>query len=176
MKFETVTVTQRKNIGNYEHIEITTTAKIEDGEDFVSVAMTARTYVDAILNMPLGTVEEKKEPVVADEPKVKKEKKSKKVKEEVATVEEETPKAEVVEEVREEPKVKAKSKATPYSADNKHILQSYLTQKYGEAWKSVKPRHEIVEFTSKLPGQDFLDEEGNILPTFLEHIHSFFGA
>jgi len=31
MIIETISVTQRKNLGNYEHIEISSTAKLEEG-------------------------------------------------------------------------------------------------------------------------------------------------
>ena len=33
MKIETISVMQRKNLGNYEHIEISASARLEDNED-----------------------------------------------------------------------------------------------------------------------------------------------
>lgn len=33
MKIETITVMQRKNLGNYEHIEISASAKVEENEN-----------------------------------------------------------------------------------------------------------------------------------------------
>lgn len=189
MKFETVTVTQRKNMGNYEHLEITTTARIDEGEDFVAVAMTARTYVDAVLNMPLDAVQAKQEPVTFDEEtkqnlpvseiKAKKEKKARAKKDATATqtqaATEEVVAADIKESVKEEKK-KPYVKYDSNVAEHKSIFGGYLNKTYGNAWKEAKPKEEIQSFTKALNGKEFLDGAGQIVESFLNEVHSFFGA
>lgn len=205
MKIETIYFLERVNKGNYEHCELSATAKVEDGEDAKTAMLALKTLVNAALVGKVADMQATVTPVTASKdaalaamamvagPKdnwfvdklgerrfhtlkeVKEEKpkqtRTRKAKEEVVPA----PVVEaVVEEVKEAPKAK-KSKIAPYGADNKAVLQSYLTQKYGEAWKTCKSRDEIIAFTSKLPGRDFLDEEGNIVESFIKHISSFFG-
>jgi hypothetical protein len=175
MKIETIYFLERVNKGNYEHIEMSATAKVEDGEDPIAAMLNLKHLINSALTGKVNQAIVKEETPVAVVEEVKEDKpkqtRTRKAKEEVKV---EEVKTEVVEEVKETPKAK-KSKLTSYGADNKAVLQAYLTSKYAESWKSSKPRNEILEFTSKLPGMDFLDEEGNIVPSFLEHIHGFFG-
>lgn len=187
MKFETVTVMQRKNMGNYEHIEITTTARIEDGEDFVSAAMTARTYVDAVLNMSLHDMEAKKEPVgpvtydeetkqnlPVAEVKEKKERKARTTKPKVEEV-----KAEdsfngqdippVIEEKKELPAVSYDRGMDAH----KTMLSSYLTKTFPN-WKVAKPKQQIIDFNASLHGLAFLDSNGIVLQSFKDKLDSFY--
>jgi hypothetical protein len=179
MKIETIYFLERVNKGNYENFEMSATAKVEDGEDAMTAMLALKTLVNAALiskvadmQATVTPVTAPKEEVVAKEVKENKPKqtRTRKAKEEVVAA----PVEAVVEEVKETPKAK-KSKIAPYGADNKAVLQSYLTQKYGEAWKTHRPRNEIIDFTSKLPGMEFLDEDGNIVESFIKHISSFFG-
>jgi hypothetical protein len=182
MKITELKYTERLNTGSYQFAELTATAAIGEEDDINSSILTLKTFVNNSLKGEISKVEVKEEvktetPVAIEEVKEAKEEKPKqtrtrKAKEEVKAVEE--VKTEVVEEVKETPKTK-KSKITPYGAENKAVLQAYLTKKYGEAWKNCRPRNEIIDFTSKLPGKEFLDEEGNIVESFLNEIHSFFG-
>lgn len=191
MKFETVTVTQRRNIGNYEHIEITTTARIEEGEDFVSAAMTARTYVEAVLHMPLEAVKAHQEPVKTEpvtydeetkqnlpvsEVKGKKERKARTTKPKVEEVKEEDafngqdipP---VIEEKKEIPVVKYDRGMDAH----KSMLSSYLTKNFPE-WKSfkVKTKQQVIDFNSSLHGKDFLDGKGMMLDSFKDILSGFY--
>jgi hypothetical protein len=61
-------------------------------------------------------------------------------------------------------------------AEHKSIFAGYLAKKYDTKWKTVAPAEEIKAFTASLNGQPFLDDAGNILPVFLEQVHTFFGA
>lgn len=182
MKVETIYFLERVNKGNYEHMELSATAKVEDGEDAVSAMLTLKTLVNAALTgkiaemtATLTPVAELKEAVIPEEVKEEKPKqtRTRKAKEEVKAEEVPTVDEVATAEVKELPKKKVK--LSPYSAENKAVLQAYLTKKYGEAWKTFRPKPEIIEFTSKLPGMDFLDEEGNIIESFLNHINGFFG-
>lgn len=182
MKIETIYFLERLNVGNYSHLEMSATAKVEDGEDAITAMLALKTLVNAALNNKVQelkvekpTVEDKVETPVVEDVKEEKPKqtRTRKAKEEVK-VEEVVPATPVVEEVKETPKAK-KSKITPYGAENKAVLQAYLTKKYAESWKTAKARNEIIDFTSKLPGKDFLDEDGNIVESFLNEIHAFFG-
>lgn len=185
MKIKELKLNALINVGPYSHVTMDITAEVSEGEDTLTILENFKSRVQMIMNgepvgqnkaivsetevESVGASANVKVPVAVEEKP--KQNRNRKPKEEVKVGE---VKAEVVEEVKETPKPN-KSKITPYGADNKAVLQAYLTKKYAEAWKSIKPRNEIIEFTSKLPGMDFLDEDGNIVPSFLEHIHSFFG-
>ena len=56
MKIETITVMQRKNLGNYEHIEITASAKVEENDDAYSSLLTLKTLVHAALEGKAATM------------------------------------------------------------------------------------------------------------------------
>ena len=183
MKIDTITVTQRKNLGNYEHLEISASAKVEDSEGptlamvllrkYVTNALSINTSVDysevqdAVNEADTGPVtydEETKTNLPVAEVKVKKEKKVKEVKIE----------AEVVKEEKVKPK-----KVAPYSSEvpeHKSILAGYLTKKYGDKWKKVAPVEEIKSFSTSLNGMPFLNDDGTVDPSFYEMLHTFFGV
>jgi len=185
MKIDTITVTERKNKGNYEHIEISASAKVEEGEDAFSAMLTLKTYVATALmeNLPIKQEEKPLEvvkvnnvngeevPVLSDgtSPKTKKAKKTK---------------VEVVEETQQEvpPVIEAPKKKEPkvvvYDStipEHKSVFAAYLSKKYDTKWKTVAAPEEIKKFTASLNGQPFLDDSGDILAVFLEQVHTFFG-
>lgn len=175
MKFETITVMQRKNLGNYEHLEITTTVTLEEGEDFVASAMTARTYVEAVLNMPLDDIKKKEEPkeVVKEEEAVaeapKKEKKTKAKKADTLESGQEVPP--VIEE-----KKAPKAKNVVYNRTieaHKNLLSAHLGNNF-PGWKAAKPIDAIKAFTASLEGKEFLDEQGNVVDSFNDLLKEFF--
>ena len=179
MKIDIITVTERKNKGNYEHIEISASAKVEDGEDAMSAMLTLKTYVATALmeNLPTGLeqakvfMEAKEQEVIATPVKEKKTR-AKKEKTEEVTVEAVIPP--VIEEApKKDPKVVTYDSNI---AEHKSIFGGYLAKKYDTKWKTVAPAEEIKAFTASLNGQPFLDDAGNILPVFLEQVHTFFGA
>jgi hypothetical protein len=168
MKIETITVMQRKNLGNYEHIEITASAKVEEGEEALTAMLSLKTFVEIALVakateiQPPAKVEEevKPEPVEEAPKKEKKPKKEKVV---------ETP-------VVEAPK---KEKVTAYDSsipEHKSIFGGYLAKKYDNSWKTSHPVEDIKAFTASLNGVDFLDQDGKIVESFLNLVHGFFGA
>jgi hypothetical protein len=177
MKIETITIMQRKNLGNYEHLEISASAKVEEGEEAYTAMLTLKTLIQVALEAkaeeerdtpsPISKVEEITAPAV-------KEKKTrvKKEKDPEITVEA------VIPPVIEEPKKKEPKVVTYDStvAEHKSIFGGYLAKKYDTSWKTVAPAEEIKAFTASLNGQPFLDDVGNILPVFLEQVHMFFGA
>ena len=169
MKIRSITFTQRFNMGNYEHIEITAMAEIEEQEAADTALQSLKTFVQTALNKK---VEEKTAPApveeVKPEPVVEAPKKEKKAKKEKAV--------EVAEEVKEEPK---KEKVVVYDstiAEHKSILGGYLSKKYENTWKTSHPADEIKSFTASLNGKDFLDNDGKIVESFLNLVHGFFGA
>ena len=174
MIIETITVMQRKNLGNYEHIEISATAKVEEGEQALTAMLSLKTFVETAL---VAKAEEVKPapvvPVVEEViPEPVKEKKPKAKKEKLKEVVEEQELPPVIPEQKKE-------KLVPYTstiAEHKSILGGYLLKKYDNAWKTVAPAEEIKSFTASLNGKDFLDEQGNIVSSFLDLIHGFFGA
>jgi hypothetical protein len=150
MKIDTITVTERKNKGNYEHIEISASAKVEEGENAMTAMLALKTYVETALmeNKPIVKEEVKAEvaPEVVEEPKKEKKQKAKKEKVEEAPVQE----AIVPEVVEEAPKKEKASKLVKYDSNipgHKSIFGGYLADKYKEAWKTAKPKEEIMAFT-----------------------------
>ena len=174
MKIETISVMQRKNLGNYEHIEISASARLEDNEDPSTALLKLKESVHNALEgihtiRPASEVKPEPEPVVEEPVKEKKTraKKEKPVSDETSNI------PPVIEEPKKkEPKTVAYDSTIP---EHKSILAGYLSKKYDTAWKTVAPAEEIKAFTASLNGQPFLDDAGNILPVFLEQIHTFFG-
>jgi hypothetical protein len=176
MKIETITVMERKNLGNYEHIEISASAKVEEGDDAYSSLLTLKTLVHAALegkastmsSVPTAKVEEVKHEVIDEvtAPAVK-EKKPKAKKEKV------------VEPIVEPVEIPAPVKTVTYDssiAEHKSIFGGYLNKKYENSWKTSHPADEIKSFTASLNGKDFLDNDGKIVESFLNLVHGFFGA
>lgn len=85
---------------------------------------------------------------------------------------------ETIEKVLEKEEKPKASKVVKYSStipEHKSIFGGYLAKSYGEAWKTASPVEEIKKFTASLNGQDFLNDSGTMVPTFLELVHTFFG-
>lgn len=176
MKLDTITWTERLNTGNYNHFELTASAKIEDTDNALTAMLELKHLVAMALRNELSVYKtETKEEVPAEEvtaPAVK-EKKSRTKKEKTEEVTAEAVIPPVIEELK-----KKESKAVTYDstiAEHKSIFGGYLAKKYDTKWKTVAPAEEIKAFTASLNGQPFLDDAGNILPVFLEQVHTFFG-
>jgi hypothetical protein len=177
MKIETITVMQRKNLGNYEHIEISASAKVEEGEEALTAMLSLKTFVETALT---AKAEEIKAPVevVVPEPVVEapvKEKKTKAKKEKVV----EAPVSDETSNIPAIPEEKPAKPAVVYNsaiAEHKSIFGGYLTKKYENSWKTSHPADEIKSFTASLNGKDFLDNDGKIVESFLNLVHGFFGA
>lgn len=176
MKIETISVMQRKNLGNYEHIEISASARLEDNEDPSTALLKLKESVHNALEgihtiRPASEVNQAPEPVVEapkKEKKAKKEKAPVEVKQEEVTVEQE--------EVKPEPVGKNVVIYNSNIAEHKSIFAGYLSEKYGNTWKTANTTEKIKEFTTSLNGKHFLDDDGKIVSTFLSEVHGFFGA
>lgn len=177
MKIETITVMQRKNLGNYEHIEITASAKVEEGEEALTAMLTLKTFVETALvakateiQAPAKVKEEVTPELVVEAPKKDKKPKKEKVS---------TPAVEVPPAIPEEVEASKKVKITAYDSsvpEHKSIFGGYLAKKYDNSWKTSHPVEEIKAFTASLNGVDFLDQDGKIVESFLNLVHGFFGA
>jgi hypothetical protein len=176
MKITELKYTERKNMGNYEHAELSATALVEDGEDINAAVLTLKTYVSYALNGEISKIEVIEE--VKPEPVVEapvKEKKTKAKKEKVV----EAPVSDETSNIPAIPEEKPAKPAVPYNsaiAEHKSIFGGYLTKKYENSWKTSHPADEIKSFTASLNGKDFLDNDGKIVESFLNLVHGFFGA
>ena len=193
MKIETIFALERLNTGNYCHLEMSASAKLEPGDDEVASMITLKGLINTALLAKACVTQEIKAKVeavsevrntpaevekVAATP-VKEAKKAPK-KEKVAEVT-----AEAVEMPTNIPDVivvkeekKKAVKLVKYSSaipEHKSIFGGYLAKKYQDTWKTKDTSENIKAFTASLNGQDFLDDAGAIVPTFLELVHSFFG-
>lgn len=212
MKIETIYVLERKNLGNYEHIEMSATAKIEEGEDpFLAMIKLKETVHQAIEGKTASIVnaattqqlkEEVKEVIAEAVQEVTAEVKERKQRtKKVANAETKTNDGKtdtignlegsetvanegvstgvLADETTGSEKKEKASRVTKYSSDipeHKSIFGAYLTKKYADRWKTVKPAAEIKAFTASLNGKDFIDENGSMVPSFLDTVHGFFGA
>jgi len=173
MIIDTISYTERKNFGNYEHGELTATAKIEEGENKDICVHNLIQFVRGALQGKQEIKEEVKvEEVVKEEPKTEEVKV-----EEVKAPAKKTKAKKVKEEVKEEvvvEEVKApKSTNIPYDRNqdtHRQLLSSFLTKNY-PSWKT---KEGIKEFSASLVGKEFLDAEGNILESFKKEISGFF--
>jgi hypothetical protein len=159
---ETITFTQRKNLGNYEHMELTVSARLGEKDNALEA-------IAHLKNMVLLGFDIEANASVFSEPKV---------------VVPETPVEEVVAEVTpEEPKkpkatkkVKEKvveEKVVPYDRNidaHRQFLSSYLTQAHPE-WKTTEG---VKEFSLSLIGKPFLDDSGHIVESFKKVLSDFF--
>lgn len=186
MKITTIKYMERKNLGNYEHEELSAEALIGETDDYVASMLTLKDLVHntlhGTLNKPI--IKEEVKEVVAEVVKEEKPKgkssKAAKVKETVISEEKPVDSSEAtIGEVVEEAAKEKPKKITKYSSDipeHKSIFGAYLAKKYGDTWKTVKPVADIKAFTASLNGKDFLDDVGTVVPSFIELVHGFFGA
>jgi pyruvate-formate lyase len=169
MKIQTITYMQRKNLGNYEHAEISASAVITEGEDEADAVIKLMAYVDSALNKEIKAIAAPVEAVVETAPveTAVKEKKtrSKKSKEEVVEATDsfngqDIPQVITVDEVK-------------YNRDldtHRQLLSSYLNKSH-PTWKT---KEGVKEFSSSLVGKPFLDNSGNIIDPFKKELSDFF--
>lgn len=182
MKIRSITFTQRFNMGNYEHIEITAMADIEEQEAADTAMQSLKTFVQTALNKKVEEIkapveEVKPEPVVEAPKKEKKAKKEKAVETTIETVikPSELPPVEP-DGFISKPVGKNVVIYNSNLAEHKSIFGGYLTKKYENSWKTSHPADEIKSFTASLNGKHFLDNDGKIVESFLNLVHEFFGA
>jgi len=190
MKIETIYVLERKNLGNYEHIEMSATAKIEENEDALASMLTLKTLVSAALNGkaaeiantkvdgPVTYDEETKTNLPVEEVKAKKAraKKAADVTQIAPSTEEVVGKSINQSALVEENVKTAAKKVVKYSRSidaHKTLLSSTLTTNFPN-WKTSKEKTEIVAFTTSLEGKDFVDEDGIIVESFKQVLSGFF--
>jgi len=157
---ETITFTQRKNLGNYEHMELTVSARLEEKDNALEAIAHLKDMVlagfdveakSAIVkeeHVPQSLEEEVVAEVTPEEPK--KPKAVKKVKEKVV-----------------------EHKIVPYDRNidaHRQFLSSYLTQTHPE-WKTTEG---VKEFSLSLIGKPFLDDSGHIVESFKKVLSDFF--
>ena len=197
MKITEIKYVLRKNLGNYEHSELTASAIVSDTEDANSCLLELISFVEKGINKEISAPEaglihedsftkvvevSAKEEAKEVAPKEKKERKKTVKSEESKDKVEEKPQpaesqSDVVEEKKETPKKSQKIAAYNSSIpEHKSILGGFLTSTYKEAWKTVRPAEEIKAFTTSLNGKDFIDESGMIVPSFSILLEGFFGA
>lgn len=186
MKIETIYVLERLNTGNYNHLELSATAKIEDGEDAFSAMLSLKTLVNAALTGKAESIKVETAKVKEVVPEVVKEEESKKERKPRTTKPKEEVKSEVVdtlpegqaippviEEAKEEVKSKPAIKYSRAVEAHKTLLSSTLTTNF-PSWKTSKPKEEIISFTTSLEGKDFVDENGIVLESFKKVLSGFF--
>ena len=181
MKFTTITFMERKNKGNYEHEELTASALLEEGDDFVAASLNLKLAVHNVLygivNTSIIKQEEIIEEQVKEEPKAAKKQKKEKVEEPKSEVDSANIPPVIPEVVKEEkPKATKVVKYDSNVPEHKSLFGGFLQKKYDTKWKTVGTPEEIKRFTSSLNGQDFLDDKGQIVPSFVEQVLTFFGA
>jgi len=173
MKIETITVMERKNLGNYEHIEITASAKVEENDDAYSSLLTLKTLVHAALegkaatmtSVPTAKVEEVKHEIIQEvtAPAVK-EKKTR-------------AKKEIVKEITVEAVIpeKKESPAVSYNRDldtHRQLLSSFLNKNH-PSWKTTEG---VKDFSMGLVGKPFLNNDGAVVESFAKLLSDFFNA
>jgi len=189
MKVTELYYLERLNLGNYSHSELSATAILAEGEDEVMAIMDLKALVHSSLN---GTAVVTPDPILeaakatdAEQAKiltVVKEKKKPAAKKQETLVAADVTGEYVVEVppvIEVEVKKPAKSKAIVYDSnipEHKSIFGGYLAKKYDSRWKTASSPENIKKFTSSLNGKEFIDNQGQIVPTFLNEVHQFFGA
>lgn len=199
MKITEIYYLERLNLGNYQHSELSATAILADGENATLAIEQLKKAVHEGLNGIIANVgkgiqdadsnigkdissgkvdaEISLPPKSSGTPKTDKKPRKEKVEEPKSEVEAANIPPVIPEVVKEE-KPKA-SKVVKYDSnvpEHKSLFGGFLQKKYDTKWKTVAPAEEIKAFTSSLNGQDFLDDKGQIVPSFVEQVLTFFGA
>jgi hypothetical protein len=158
---ETITFTQRKNSGNYEFMELTVSARLEEKDNTLEAISHLKDMVLAGFDVEAKSAIVKEEEHVPQPP----------VEEVVAEVTPEEPKKpKAVKKVKE--KV-VEEKVIPYDRNidaHRQFLSSYLTQTHPE-WKTTEG---VKEFSLSLIGKPFLDDSGHIVESFKKVLSDFF--
>lgn len=197
MKIKTITYTERRVLAQYEYAELTSTAELSDGDNEAEAVIILLNYVQSALKMEMKSFKENENGKVSgecndsssndggnsQEEQIKKEDKADK-KAKKRPKKEGTPPSDQSDSkpkhIEPEEAVQPVGKnVVAYDStisEHKSIFAGYLTKKYENAWKTVKPAEEIKAFTASLNGKDFLDKEGKIVDDFISLVHEFFGA
>jgi hypothetical protein len=166
MKIETITVMQRKNLGNYEHIEISASAKIEEGDDNLSAILALKTFVETSLTAKAEDIQAPAVPVEeVPEPKEKKAR-VKKTKEVIDPI---FKGAEIP------PVIETPKNIVTYNRDidtHRQLLSFYLSQAHPN-WKG---KEGVKDFSASLVGKAFLDDNGSLVTSFKNVLSDFFNA
>lgn len=186
MQITKVSFLKRKNLGNYEHEEISAEAILEEGsnETLEGCIKDLRSSIERGFGHEVLEKPAVETPAPKKEKEIKPEKKAKKEAEPVATKPVEQPAKEAAEESSEEnteaegdtaaealeeakkDAAKKKSLATKYSRnDDKHKkhLADWLDIEH-KGWRERASK--AKEVSAEMEGQPFLDREGSILKSF----------
>jgi len=183
MKATEVKYVKRFNLGNYEHEEIGVTVALDEDDS----ATEAIKELKELVNSTCGDCDKAKEPeAVEEQPEAEEEvveekpkrgrKKKEKVEEEPEEVEEEETEEEEVEEVIEEEEEPApakkslKKKGSVYSRVNdahKALFVEALNDIAPQWKKTDASKAKAKKLSMELNGQDFLDADGEVVPSFM---------
>lgn len=167
MKIQNITVMLRKNLGNYEHLEVSVSADVEDNEDAqVAMDKLKKFVAKAIETKP--EAEEATPPVPQEDAPKEKKARVKKTKE----VTEDPFLGQDVPPVIETPKAK---NVVVYNRDldaHRQLLSSYLSKTH-PTWKT---KEGVKDLSASLVGKHFIDDEGNLVPSFKDILGNFFNA
>lgn len=174
MQFESVSFMSRLNRGNYEHDELSVSAKVEDGENIRNVIFEIKQVVYESLKGSVSTPSEKAPKVTKTvEPKVEEPKVEVQTELPLAPAEEklEEPKAEKKAKVKTEPKAKTVKapKTTVYDREldtHKNLIGKWLDSSF-RGWNDKSTISKFGAASRALSGKaEFLDESGEILESF----------
>lgn len=192
MIIETITFTERLNTGNYNHLELTATAKVEENETPMTAMLALKTLVHTALVTKSEEASDLKDEVeklhkinetlrtqlgeatIPDSVKPAEEVVEKKTR----TRTKKTEVKEVAPEVEEETKVEEVKSDLPlplttYNREieaHRQMLSSYLTTHF-PSWKT---KEGVKEFSASLVGKEFLDAHGIVVPSFEKLLNEFF--
>lgn len=182
MKINTIEYLRKLNKGNYEHEELKVSAAIDEGESFDACFATLKEMVDSALGikeinkeqlvLPIKQVEEKvvkpvkkHEEVVSDDNKLEEK------------IEDKAEKKKGAKKASKPETVPAKKpiKETSYDRSlntHKNLLGLFLDKSYPK-WREAESLNKAIEASKSLNGKPFLDEAGEILPSFKESFSQF---
>lgn len=178
MRVTEISYVRRKNLGSYEYEELSMSAVIEEGENTSEEVDKLKNEVLSALGIVTApTPEPVKETKVKEEkPKVKKEPKQE-IPPVIEKEEEETPEPPKLPETKEKkaPKKEKVVEPTPYDRDkqtHKDLFANLLNTSF-PGWSTDKAAIGRAKHASlAMVGEDFLNEKGEILPTFKEAVNN----
>jgi hypothetical protein len=168
----TVTYTRRLPAEQYGFMEMTATATISEDESAHEAFMSLKEEVEKAITGQAMEAVEKEEPT--PEPKKRAGKKAKAVveeEEEVTT--EDTPDDDEGEAVTTAKRKTTKSKATVYSraSDTHKSMFAEVLAEVAPTWKTTEAgKAKAKKLSQTLDGTDFLDENGDTMPSFITAI------
>lgn len=156
--------TFRRNLGDYEHEELTVAIEVNDGDDITQ-------KVTELKDLVVGNLGTRRQNEEQETEKKSRKKKEKVVDEEEESEEDESDSEEESSSKKTKSKKKGRSKSTTYDREDdlhKKLVGEMLDDNFPKWDKKKSLKKLAIKASKSMQGEDFLDSDGDILEDFQE--------